>query len=337
VRILYHHTAPRASIAGTEAVVQEVELLRAHFGGEVVALLPPFEPRAMRARPLYGWHRLPAILRLEQRCDLHHVYNSDLYLFPILRLLRKPIVYTVVSGLRPRFQTRSVRALRRLRGVAVPALHDVSVLEDLGLRNVRVVRPGIDVARFRQTPPPTGREFVLLAGSAPWIEEQFRSKGFETLFRVAEHTPWLRLILLWRGRLRDELQRRLARARLIDRVDVIDEWVDVNEVLARAHAAIVLARTPDLIKAFPHSLIEALACGRPAVTNACVPMADYLLATGTGEVAEAVSERAVLAAIERLKTDYAARQARAVEVGPRDFSREGLIAAYHALYEAAVG
>ena len=121
-----------------------------------------------------------------------------------------------------------------------------------GLGNVRIIRPGIDVDRFEQVPPRAVREFVLLAGSAPWVEEQFQSKGFDALFRIASANPWLRLILLWRGHLRDTLDTRLGERGLVDRVEVIDEWTDVGRLLARTHAAIVLAARPELIKAYPH-------------------------------------------------------------------------------------
>ncbi len=251
MRILYHHTAPSPVVPGTEAVVQEVELLRSRFGGEVVSLIPTAQPRT-KLQPIYGFHRLGTILRLEQQCDINHIYNSDLYLFPFLRLLRKPIVYTTVSGLQAHRRTPPTRALRRLHGIVVPSRHDLERLEAQGLGNVRVIRPGIDVDRFEQVPPPAVREFVLLAGSAPWVEEQFQSKGFDALFRIASANPWLRLILLWRGHLRDTLDTRLGEWGLVDRVEVIDEWTDVGRLLARTHAAIVLAARPELIKAYPH-------------------------------------------------------------------------------------
>ena len=50
-----------------------------------------------------------------------------------------------------------------------------------------------------------GRDFVLLAGSAPWTREQFHSKGVDALLKVAQQVPSLRLIFLWRGLLLREV------------------------------------------------------------------------------------------------------------------------------------
>ncbi len=72
------------------------------------------------------------------------------------------------------------------------------------------------------------------------------------------------------------------------------------------------------------------------MTSSCVPMADYVRETGSGEVADGVGETEVLAAITRLRSDYDRRQGRAAEVGKRDFSHDDLIAAYRDVYETAL-
>ena len=332
VSVLYHLTTPPPVIPGTDAVLQEAELLRSRFGGEIVFLLPSSRPRASFPRPFYGLHRLASIRRLEGGVELHHIYNSELYFFPVLRFLRKPLVYTVVSGFDASPQLPSVDRLQRMHKIVVQSGRDLSVLKERGLTNVCMIRPGIDVSRFRDTPLPPGRDFVLLAGSAPWTREQFRSKGVDALLKVAREVPSLRLIFLWRGLLLRELQKRIDAFQLRDRVEILSEWVDVSAVLARSHAAVVLADWTRLVKAYPHSLLESLACGRPVLVTEHVPMAEYVRETDCGQVVGGVDESELGGAIERLRKDYDRFRANALRVGHRDFRQDDLLTAYQTVY-----
>ena len=332
MKVLYHLTVPPSPMAACDAVIQEVEALRAHLGGEIIYLNPARRPGSRYPERLYGLHRLVYLRRLEATIRLHHVYNSHLFYFPYLRWLRRPIVYTVVGGLRPDRVPRPGSPLRSLDAIVVTSERDLAVLRGWGLENSVVIRPGIDTTRFRPAPPPTGPGFTLLAGSAPWTEAQFHSKGVEALLAAAEARPDLRLVFLWRGLLFDEMQARVTRRGLQARVEVINQQVDVNGVLARVHAAVVLATDATLVKAFPHSLLEPLAAGRPVLVSRALPMADYVAETGCGQVVEAVSPEGVLAALARLEARYEACREAALRVGQRDFSQQALVEAYRRLY-----
>ncbi len=337
MKILYLMTVPPPVSAGTDAVMQEAELLRSRFTGEMVFLLPSTRPRARFPRPLYGLHRLRAIRRLVPTVDLCHLYNAELYFFPLLRFIRKPVVYTVVSGLCREDRLPSTNVLRRLEGIVVPSVEDLERLKQRGLDNVHMFRPGIDVSRFEQTPPATGPEFVLMAGSAPWTRKQFRTKGVNGLLQVAQRMPSLRLVFLWRGWLTEEIRRRVNALGLADRVEIHTERVDVNQVLSRAHAAVVLADKQKLVKAYPHSLLEALACGRPVLVNDRIPMAEYVRKTRCGEVVQSLEPSDLLAAIQRLRQNYDEHRINACRVGKMDFSQEDLVKSYQDLYESVGG
>ena len=101
MRVLYHFSSPPPPVEGTDAVLQEIEVLRGRFGGALSFLYPFRRPGLPWPRALYGLHRLPALRRAEAETDLHHVYGPDLYVYPALRLLRRPIVYTVTTSLDP--------------------------------------------------------------------------------------------------------------------------------------------------------------------------------------------------------------------------------------------
>ena len=184
---------------------------------------------------------------------------------------------------------------------------------------------------------PPGPEFVLLSGSAPWTLEQFRTKGVDALLEVAREMRDLRLVFLWRGVLLPELVARVRRLELSDRVEILRDWVDVSQVLARVHAAVVLAGRPGLVKAYPHSLLEALVAGRPVMVSDGNPMAAYVREKGCGRVVLGLEKTDLSEAIQQLRQNYAAYRTRAVEAGRRDFSQEELLAAHRDLYHALAG
>jgi len=325
--VSYLMTAPPPALRGTDAVVQEAELLRSRFGGELIFLPPGRRPNRWVPRTLYGLHRLPALRRLERNVDVHHIFHAELYWFPVLRFLNKPVVYTVVSGLDTERRVPDLGALSRLHSIVVPNAIDRELLERHGMANVKVLRPGIDLSRFYVTPASPTSEFVLLAGSSPWTRKQFRTKGVDALLRVAKETPYLRLVFLWRGVLSREMHDRVDQAGLTDRVEILDEWTDVNQLLRRVHAAVVLADKPKLVKAYPHSLLEALACGRPVLVSNRIAMADYVQSAKCGLVVRGVEESDLRDKIERLRQDYGAYHKRAADSRGKDCSQESVVKA----------
>jgi glycosyltransferase involved in cell wall biosynthesis len=314
-------------------VVQEVELLRGHFGGDVAWLRPKWMKLARYPHVLLGAHMLGALRSSDTTADVHHVYAPQLHRLPVLALLERPVVYTATAGIGPTIPP--ARSLRGLAAIVVPSRSDAEALRRHGLSNVHLVRSGIDLGRFADSQPPPGPGFVLLSGSAPWVSRQFRSKGVDALLEAACEMPDLHLVVLWRGVLHAELVDRVRKLGLEDRTEIINEHVDVSRVLRRVHAAIVLADRPGLVKAFPHSLLEALASGRPVIISAGISMAEYVDDTGCGAVVPSVDPTSLVRVIRRVRDDYASYRFRAIENGGRDFSHEQLVASYGEIYRAA--
>ncbi len=332
--VLFLLTTPPPVMPGTDAVVQEVELLRSRFGGDVVWLRPSWRARAWYPTSLLGLHRWRALRRGDGQVDVCHVYAPQLFHLPVLRAVTRPIVYTVTSGVGPDGGIPPLSDLRRLGAIVVPSRADLEILTARGLRNVKVIVPGIDVGAFVDGPSPPGPEFVLLAGSAPWAPQHFQTKGVDALLDVARATPDLRLVFLWRGVLLPDLIARVERLGFAERVEILRDRVDVSRVLVRVHAAVVLAAGPGLVRAYPHSLLEALAAGRPVIISDGNPMAEYVRATECGRVVPGVDAGALGEAVRAVRGSYERYRARAREVGKRDFSQERLVAEYGALYGA---
>ena len=331
--VLFHLMIPRPPTPSVDAVVQEAEALREQAGGEIVYLNPSRQPGSRYPERLYGLHRLLYLRQRETEAQLHHVFNPHLFAFPYLRWLRRPILYTVTAGLEPRSARIVPTKLSGFAAVVVSNHRDRDALQRLGLANVHVIRPGIDTSRFKPYPPPSEPGFTLLMGSAPWTEAQFQSKGIDALLAAAQTRVDLRLVFLWRGFGHSLMMERVARHDLQSRVQVINRRVDVHRVLSRVHAAVVLATDSTQVKAFPHSLLEALAAGRPVLVSRTLPMSAYVAQTGCGVVVEKVSPEGVVEALAVLEEDYELFREEALRVGQRDFDQRTTVSAYQRLYE----
>ncbi|RMF02564.1 MAG: glycosyltransferase [Chloroflexi bacterium] len=329
-RPLYHLTILPPPLSGTEAVSQEVAALQARFGGELVYLNPNRRLPLPLPRLAFGWQMAPRLRALETSHTLHHIFNPDPFPFPILKILRRPTLYTLTGGI---IDAPSPNFFSKLAMVVVMDERSWQTLRNLGLQNVSLVRPGINTMRFVPSPPPPLEPMRLLAGSAPWTEAQFASKGVNILLEAARQNANLHLVFLWRGVLWNEMMKRVRTLGLERQVTIINKRVDVNSVLATVHAAVALSTDARIIKPYPRSLLESLAAGRPVLVSPQIPMADYVTQRGCGLVVESVSTEGVLTAVEMLTANYAQIQTRAQAIGARDFSQEAMVSAYGQLYQ----
>jgi glycosyltransferase involved in cell wall biosynthesis len=322
--------------AQVEAIAQEVGFLQNAFGGEVVHVNPNLHlPRSLIPWLGFGWQKLPKLRHLARHADLFHFFNPDPFPYPFLLTLPKPVVYTITAGMEtPRL---NLAYFRRMAMVTVPDERTLAQLQRAGLTNVAWQRPSINTERFTHTPLALAPDtpLRLLVASAPWTEAQFATKGFDALLTAVQRTPDLHLILLWRGLLVEELRARIAKAGIGEQVTVIDETVDVNAELARVHAAAIFATAPGIIKSYPHSLLDALAAGKPVVLNRVIAMSDYVNNERCGVVAESVTPDAIVNALADLRTHYATCVHNAVTVGRRDFTEANAHAAITAIYATA--
>lgn len=331
MNILYLLATLPPKLPAAEAISQEIGALRDCFGSDIVYLNPNERSPIFIPRLLFGFHKLKQLRAQETRYQIHHFYNPDPFPFPILRQLRRPVIYSISCGVENR--RPNVAFFNALAAVATADERSLQRLRGWGLTNVSLVRPGIEMSRFSYTPLPLRSEIRLMVGSAPWTKGQFRSKGVEALLEAARQAPHLRLVFLWRDVLAEEMTRRVRQMNLERQVEVLNGQVEVNQVLAGVHASITLAGSSAIIKSYPHSLLDSLAAGKPVLVSRAIPMADYVEQTGCGEVVENMTPADILAAVESLTSHYAARQQAARQVGQRDFSQEAMVASFRQLYE----
>ena len=314
-----------------EAMSQEINALRDCFGGDLVYLNPNSHSPVYIPRLLFGFHKLKQLWARETNLQMHQLYNPDPFPFPILRLLRRPVIYTLSCGVRNK--RPNLAFFNSLAAVTVSDERSLKRLRAWGLNNGFLVRPGVDTTRFTFSPLRLRSGIRLMVGSAPWSRAQFRTKGVDALLAAAQQSPQLHLTFLWRGVLAEEMERRVRDMNLEKQVMVLNRRVDVNRVLAGVHASITLAANSAIVRSYPHSLMDSLAAGKPILVSRAIPMSDYVEQMDCGKVVENVTPASILAAVEILAREYEPLQNRAKQVGQRDFSQQVMIASFEKVYE----
>jgi glycosyltransferase involved in cell wall biosynthesis len=335
MNLLFHVTFPPPPMPESVAELQEIRTLRKRFGGDLIYLNPNQHSPVRLPRLVFGFHRIRELRRRDKNIELHHVYNPDPYPFPVLRFLRRPIVYSISGGVGTR--RPDTRFFNSLAAVLVADDHSQNQLTAWGVENVARVRAGIDTSRFSCTPLPLHSTIRLMVGSAPWTPAQFQTKGVNALLSAAQRNRRLQLVFLWRGILKDQMLHQVQQMDLAQQVTVLGGQMDVNEILAGVHGSITLATAPGIVKSYPHSLIESLAAGKPVLVSRSVPMAAYVEKTGCGKVIERVTPSEILAAVESLAAEYDALKSVAQQVGQRDFSLQAMLSSFESVYAHALG
>ncbi len=311
-----------------EAVMQEITALQTHFGGDLVYLNPNQSSPIYIPRPLFGFHKLLHLRKQEKQIDMHHLFNPDPFPFVMLRFLKKPIIYSLSSGIGN--ACPPIKFLRSLSAITVSDERSFKRLHAWGIENVFLIQPGIDARQFTFSPLPLDSTIRLMVGSAPWTMAQFESKGINILLKVAQRNPGIHLVFLWRHVYFEEMRKRVQQANLDKQVTILNERVDVNQVLANVHASITLATVSTIIRPYPHSLMESLTAGKPIIISHSIPMSDYILRHGGGIVLDNIQVDDILSAIEQLIYNYDTLQRQTHQA---DFSQSHKIAEFQTVYE----
>jgi glycosyltransferase involved in cell wall biosynthesis len=130
----------------------------------------------------------------------------------------------------------------------------------------------------------------------------------------------------------DELKARITRLGVGSRVEVVPGRIQIGDYLKRAHASVLLAKRSDIVKAYPHSLIESLLAGKPVILTGALPMADFVRQRDCGIVTVGEDLHCVLGAIEALRSRYGELSENARAIESRAFSKAAMIERYRALY-----
>lgn len=331
MRIAFHLATPPAPRPEVDAAVQELERLREAFGGERYDLYPGavYRPwiRRRRLRP----SQVERWMAADHEVDIHHVVSDRPLHYPILDTLRRPIIYRLLT---PPDDLRALARLATRARIVVSAHSEAFRLRAAGIE-AEAVAPGIDLTRFAGVAEPPDGPFTVLYASAPWTRRQFATKGLDPLLQALETRPAMRLILLGRGVLRRAHERRLDRRGMRERCEFIDATVRPETLLARTHVTVLAPSSPRVVKAYPHSLLEALAAGRPIVTSDRLAISEWVRDHGCGEVVEP-DARSMGTALDRIAADYPVYARTTAGLDLSEFSIATCVSSYRSLYESAL-
>jgi len=284
---------------------------------------------------------------------VHHVaLKPVLYGTLAARLARVPAIVNGVTGLGYLFTEGSARAAL-IRSVFVrvarPVLaganaltsfensDDLAAFERLGLvrpgRAVLIHGTGVDTQAYRPSPEAPGTPVVTLATRMLW------EKGVGTFVEAARLLraggTAARMVLV--GDPDPENPRSVPRERLQAWHDegVVEWWgfrADMPRVLESSHVVVLPTSYREGV---PRILIEAAACGRPAVTTDRPGCRDIVRDGENGLLVPVDDARALAAAISRLvaSPDLRARMgARGRAIVEEAFAQEHVVAATLAMY-----
>lgn len=205
----------------------------------------------------------------------------------------------------------------------------------------RVVGSGVDLARFDdRLPREAARRAAGLPEGAPLvgIVAALRPEKHHALFlsaaaRVLESIPGARFVIAGDGPARDDVARLCRESGLGDRVRLLGAREDVA-VLYRALDVAVLSSHP-IVETLPVTLLEAAACGTPAVATAVGSVAEVIVEGETGFIVPPGDAGKLAARIVGLLRDAPLRErmgAAARRRAERHFDERDMIRRYEELF-----
>jgi len=236
--INYLYTSPKPKLNGTDAVVNEINILQTSFGGFKDSLFPLKNPTSKYPRFLFGLHSLKGILASEKNAKYNHIFSSGLFYMPFVHLLKKPTILSLTAGINSSLKLPSKKYLGNFKSIVVSNERDFKILQNLGLKNIRLIRTGIDTSKFESSHVPLQKNLNLLMASAPWELSQFKSKGIHLLLDMLKNTKGIKLTFLWRDILPTHMTKLIEEYGVQNKVQFINRFVDTNQYFRKVHGTI---------------------------------------------------------------------------------------------------
>jgi glycosyltransferase involved in cell wall biosynthesis len=321
-----------------EAHSQEIELLRSQLGrGFVVSAASGqragWSPRQRVARlAARNVLALRALARwIEPRADVSHLFGAMDGWHLLRSVGRRPVLFTVTIAGRPAAATLYSKVTR----FAAETDRLAALLLEHGAdpERVEVVPPGVDLRRFAYSPPPSAPPVRVLFASSPPTPELFEERGVALLVELARARPDVAVTLLWRpwGD-RDRCRRALSALDPPPNLHVIEGCRDDLPRLYRDAHLVACLFAGERAKSAPNSLVEGLACGRPALVTGACGLAAAVAHHRAGLVVEPrVDDLAAAIDVVRSRLPELSRAARRLAEDRFDAAR--FVARYESLYE----
>jgi glycosyltransferase involved in cell wall biosynthesis len=289
------------------------------------------------------------------RADVVYVYDSALPLFWMGQVRRSRQRPRLVIGFHSTGQLGNRLQHFLARRSAIPVADRLVALADshrrflarelhVPERRFEVIVSGVDLSRFDVTVSrEDARHAAGLPAGAPLvgIVAALRPEKNHALFltaatRVLARMPAARFVIAGDGPARAEVERLCRESGLGERVAMLGTRQDVA-ALYRSLDVAVLSSHP-IVETLPVTMMEAAACGTPAVATAVGSVADVVADGETGFVVPAGDADALAERIVRLLADPSLRSRLGAAARRRAellFDEREMIRRYEALFESA--
>jgi glycosyltransferase involved in cell wall biosynthesis len=274
---------------------------------------------------LMALRALPVLRRLRAEgfdfdlIDAHYYYPDGVAAALLARWLDRPVVITARGTDLNLYPNRYPRARRMIVAAAQQAAASITVsaaladvLRGLGAPadRVHVLRNGVDLDTFR---PPADRA-ALRAEFAPgegpvllMVGNLVELKGHALVIEALRALPGCRLLVAGDGPEQAALEAQAAAAGLGDRVRFLGRLR--HEELPRCYGAADALVVASSREGWPNVLLEAMACGTPAVATRVGGVPEIVTAPEAGLMVEERSAAALREGIARLLADPPSREA----------------------------
>ena len=166
----------------------------------------------------------------------------------------------------------------------------------LNIDNVTIIKPGIDLNKFKYKPPSSSSNFRLLMASAPrirypWFDdwrEAFKNKGIILLLDAIEkinNKYNVELTLIWRDDFYDKILNYINEKNLKN-VKVINKQVDMKKYYQNIDSVVLPACSIINTPLYPNSIMESIAIGRPVIITELLNISSIISNSNCGIVIE---------------------------------------------------
>lgn len=257
--------------------------------------------------------------------DVAYVFDSALPMFWMGQVRRRQARPRLVLGFHSTGRLGDPLQHFLARRSAIPVADQLVALTESHRRSLsveqrvpevrfRVVGSGVDLSRFDAARPRAAARRaaglpetgVLVGIVAALRPEKNHALFLDAATRVAANVPGARFVIAGDGPARDEVAHLAQGSGLGERLLVLGARQDVP-VLYRALDVAVLSSRP-IVETLPVTLLEAAACGTPAVATAVGSVADVVADGETGFVVAPGDPGALAARIVQLLQDAALRE-----------------------------
>ena len=244
--------------------------------------------------------------------DAHYFYPDGVAAAVVARAMGKPLVITARGSdlnliarywLPRRMMLWAARQAAACIGVS-QALVDVMLSIGMPAKKLKVMRNGVDLDRFHPTPQVLAQEKIghlgqpLLLSVGNLVDLKGHELCIDALALMRDTHPDARLLIVGAGPLKQRLILHAQQQGVADRVELVG--VVANTDLLHWYSAADCLLLASSREGWPNVLLEAMACGTPAIATAVGGVPEVISSPAAGRILAERTADALAKAVREL-------------------------------------